>query len=213
MSGLSHNLLKRSKVMKIFVQVFLSLYILGVFPPILNECYAQQFDKFLYSNYETYGVNQQRIDKWLIRNYYTKQTHVIDSAYIAKTDTSVECDSIEFFISQGSRVYSPLFTQGIVSCNKLNQIFTNLPCWTIDYYSYSRPTSKIKPKIELRGVQMLDFMRTKGTQRFLKFRIYKSIFYIELTNEKANKRTPLQEFIKNARMTWLYKSPQYVPNM
>ncbi len=212
MTGLALNVFSESKNVKIFVQVLLSLFILSGFPPFLQQCSAQQFDKFAYRPYETYGIDQQRIDKWIVRNYYTKQLHLIDSAYIAKTDTSIECESIEFFIAKTS-VFSPLFTKGVISCNKLNQMFTNLPCWKIDFAQYDVPGSQRKPKIDLRGVQLLDFISTKKNQRFLKFRMYKSIFYVELTNEKANKHTPLQDFIKNASLTWLYKSPQYVPNM
>lgn len=196
--------------MKIGVQIFILLFMLGANPACISTCHAQEstIDSFPFRFYEVYGVDQEHIDKWITAKHYQKAFYPIDIDYISKTDTSIECDSLAIFIHKGSRSVATLFTKGIISCNNFNGVHQ------IQFDENLMPIYEGKKSLLIWRVQLLDFIRTKKTCRIIKFRIFpRTIYYAELTNENAHKRTPLNKFIRNARLTWLYKSPQYVPNM
>lgn len=196
--------------MKIGVQIFILLFMLGANLACIGKCHAQEptIDSFPFRFYEVTGIDQNHIDNWIIAKHYQKTFYPIDIDYISKTDTSIECDSLTIFIDKRSRSVATLFTRGIISCNNFKADYQ------IQFDENLMPIYEGKKNLLIWRVHLLDFISTKKTCRIIKFSIFpRTIYYAELTNENAHKRTPLDKFIKNARLTWLYKSPQHVPNM
>ncbi len=200
--------------MKLCVPVFLLLLMWGVGSSCGYNAHAQEnvAVKFPFRAYEVYGVDQEHIDKWIIDNYYQENFYPIDTAYVFKTDTSVECDSLIFSFDEKTKKIASLFIRGIISCNYLKSVYATLPI-TVDETNLI-PIDEGKRSSFIWRVELLDFINSEKKRRIIKFRVYpRTIYYAELTNENAHKHTSLKRFVKNARLTWLFKSPQYVPNM
>lgn len=200
--------------MKLSAPGFLILLIWAVCSYSGYHAHAQEnvAVKFPFRPYEVYGVAQKVVDKWIIDNYYKKKFYPIDTAYVSKTDTSVECDSLTFFFDRETKKIASLFTQGIISCNYLKSVYSSLPIKVNE--KSLMPIDEGKKRTFIWRVELLDSINSEKKQTIIKFRVYpRTIYYAELTNENAHKHTSLKNFIKNARLTWLFKSPQYVPNM
>ncbi len=199
--------------MKSWVRVLLLFFMWVVCAPSGYHLHAQEnvAVTFPFRAYEVYGVDQEHIDKWIVDNYYQNKFYPIDTAYGFKTDTSVECDSLTFFLHDETKEIASLFTRGIISCNHLRSVYETLPI-TVD--ESLKPIDDGKKSTFIWRVELLDFMNSEKKRRIIKFCVYpRTIYYAELTNEYAHKHTSLKRFIKNARLTWLFKGPQYVPNM
>lgn len=196
-------------------------------------------DTFPFLPYETYGIAQKSADRWLVSRYYQKQFHSrgdvefsSDSIeyYVNGCDTLkynvnycdsmvksvIRCDSVLLFVHERQkRIFAPLFSKGIISCQVLNAIRKTLP----GLYKYDSLANKYMSvhdapfeTLQITRTELLPHVPTTSKTRILKFRIGCAIFYVELTNDLANRSTTIEDFITGARLTWIFKSPQYVPN-
>ena len=56
------------------------------------------------------------------------------------------------------------------------------------------------------SMHQISNIKINKTKRLFSFKMTPYTYYIELTNEKAGKKTTTKEFIENSHLTWFSKS-------
>ena len=173
----------------------------------LYKAVDQNGKKHKIRGYKSYKREHKYYDKTTVRYQYKKENYNLSPGCVAKTDTSVNCDSIKLFVQKDSRQFAPVFTSGIISCKLMNYIYgpmNELPGFE------PIPGKELKDTV-IKSFAVFNFHRLKYIHggrrcRFYQFQIVPYWFYVELTNKKAKRRTKNEDFIKGSELTWFYRS-------
>ncbi len=182
-------------------------------------------EKLWVRSYKDYQKQEHYEDKLIFKNRKSDQAYQKYSGIITSDTTHgstfIQFDSVRVYLFGDAYKFKSVFTSGLISgqmlfckmnssCKPIKEIkitdavtgepiIENLWGWTgytitIDYFE------------ELKNI------KSKPTQRKFKFWVYpykirfnggNSIYLLELTNDKANKKTDMEEFIKGASVTLL----------
>ena len=189
---------------------FLVFVLIGIFGCSCNCRYYIEKDKngkkHLLREYKTTELQDKHYSKSEIKAEYKPRMFSIDTACLSRTDSTVECDSIAIRILSDSRQYADVFTKGLISCKMLNDAYPDDRLLILDIKTGKEIVQPTQRSVYVHSVIPLTFIRTSQNRRLFQFRITAYTFYFELTNDKANRKTKINEFIQGARLTWFYRS-------
>ncbi len=197
------------KTLKQYIIAF--FFVVGLFCSCNYHYYIEKDSrgkkKILAREYQLYELQQKYYDKIIVKYQYKPEKYFIDSNFISKTDTSIDCDSFKIFILLDSKEYASMFTKGIIPDRLLITLYRDqLGCKGMIIDSFGKEIIDTSTMVLcVWDVHILTMVRTAPTSRFIKFKITPFSYYIELTNEKANRKTKPDEFIKGAHLRWFYK--------
>ncbi len=159
--------------------------------------------------YKSGDLQQKEDDKLIVKKYYKPENYFVDSTCISKSDTSVDCDTIKIIIHPDSKEYTCLFTKGIIPCRLLSLLYgeKNDPM-RIGLITNKEIIDTTPKTLIIYKMHHLAFIKTGDTRRIISFKMTPYTYYIELTNEKAGRKTTTKEFIENSHLTWCFKSPK-----
>jgi hypothetical protein len=167
----------------------------------------ENWHKHWVRGYKSYRLEHKYFDKQTVKYRYKPAEYARDITCVAKTDTSIDCDSIKLYIQPDSRQFSSIFTLGIVSCKLLNSCYgpaANITNLTADQ---DRQFTDTAVKVwSVFDMHRLRYVRKHRGRRIYKFQILPYWFYMELTNKAAPKKCSNEAFIAGAKLTWLYRA-------
>jgi hypothetical protein len=169
---------------------------------------GEKYDRL--REYKNPELQQRYDDKWDYRNCYRYEKYAIDSNYIAKNDSLIDCDSVKITISPESRKYSLIFTKGIFPCKILSDIYCPLHfrVYMIDSKSTNGIFDMSPQWITVKEMHILTYPKISKTKKLIKFKVYPWTYCIELTNESAYKGINMHDFIIGSHLTWFFKYPK-----
>ena len=151
--------------------------------------------------YRTIALQEKAADKAAYKYLYQRQLYNKDTELHVLSDKLIDCDSFKIAILHDSRKFSPLFIKGIIPRSVLNKTYIPYRLQMFDM-SGKEIIDTTAEEHCVRDMHVLPFIKLGATRKIVKFKVTPFTFYIELTNEQANKKTSLDEFINGARLTW-----------
>lgn len=181
---------------------------------------------FWSKQYKDVELGERKEDQSVFKDWYNVQSHDRYSGNITSDTingtTFVQFDSARIYLFDETSRYKNLFTSGLISSQLLYCTF-NEDCKPVEpmYVITNTETGDTLVEdlwgwtghtIRIEYFEELQHVHSKPTQRRFKFWVYpykmrfngsNSIFYIELTNENANRDTDLDTFIQGAKVTFI----------
>jgi hypothetical protein len=179
--------------------------------------------------YKDYKVAEMKRDLYFFKYDYHEQTYPKYSGIITsdtiRGSAFIQFDSIRVYLNYGTSKYKSIFSSGLVSgqmiycamdssCKPVNAALVMVRSSTGDtivenLWGWTGHT------IQIDHFEELKYVNSKSTQRRFKFWVYpgkvrfnggNDIFFLELTNDKADETTDIDDFIKGARVTFIKKA-------
>lgn len=153
-------------------------------------------------------------DKFVFRTEYKQTSYSCGNKkrFTFYGDSLFVGDSVTYFLISNSKKYIDIFRLGLISADLLRQY---QPQETRVRHINIETGKEVKEDLSMEtfgiGLEELQNMRTKKTVRRFKYTIGMNngfeTFYFELKNGKANRKTPVDSFIKGAHLIFFCQSP------
>jgi hypothetical protein len=143
-------------------------------------------------------------DRAIFKKFYKPTFYPIDKNLVILGDT-IFSDSIRLLVDEDSKKYDAVFKRGIISCSLIYDFHgpnsENLP-----HTMFDKKTGKeFRDSIiwfMVYDVQELKYLKAPKHCKRFKFKVAPYWYLFELRNDKCGRKAHMENFLKNATLTW-----------